>query len=201
MHLRPCTSDETKTSSRPRPQVTAIMTRPPFSLLAALLLTFLTTLALAAQKEHTVEVFAWPLTASRATALASISYTPSNATLKSYTAPSIPADESVVRVGFYPPSGSPWSGVATAASNFADGVDKKILLHLNTAGELYHVGFRASELPSSGTGKKSTRKEEGVSVEVVSTKPGPVPQLAKPVVLNEQGEVSDKEPEKNFFQK
>lgn len=165
--------------------------------LVTLAVTLFTSLAISAQSERTVDIFAWPLSQTKSQTLAQISYTSSNATVKKYTAPKIPAGDDIVRVGFYHASGS-WSGVATSASNFAPEKDKKVLLHLNTNGELYHVGFKASDQPSSS---KTGKGKHGLSVEVVKMQQGPTPHLNKPVVLNAEGQVEDKEPEKTFLQK
>ena len=176
------------------------------NLLITLLITFLASLALAAQSEQTVDIHAWPLSASKSQSLAKITYTSSNATVKSYKPPTIPSEDSIVRIGFTHPSAGKWSGVATAASNFKPGRDKKVQLHLNTAGELFHVGFVASDVPSSsmsGQGKQARAgdAEDVLGVEVVKVKQGEAPHLNKPVVLDAEGNVPTKEVEKSFFQK
>ena len=168
------------------------------SILLTLVVAFFTSLAFSAQQEQTVDIFAWPLSASKSQQLAKISYTSTNATVKSYSAPKIPPGDDVVRVGFHHPSGSSWSGVATSASNFAPTLDMKLQLHLNAAGQLYHVGFKASE---QGGHSKSGQKKDGLDVEVVRMRKGPAPHLNKPVVLNPDGKVDDKPEEKSFLQK
>lgn len=162
----------------------------------SLLLAFLTSLALAVEQQRSVDIFAWPLSAPKSQVLASVSYNSTYATVNTYHSNAFPNDE-IVRVGFYHPSGS-WSGVATAASNFAEGKDKKLQLHVNTAGELYHVGFKASDY---GTHSRTSNKQGDLSVEVIKVMPGPTPHLNKPVVVNADGSVPEKEPEKSFFQK
>lgn len=163
----------------------------------SLLLTLYTSLALAAHDERTVDIFAWPLSAPKSQTLARISYNSTIATVKSYTAPKISSSDDIVRVGFYHDSGS-WSGIATAASNLAAEKDKKLQLLLNTNGDLYHVGFKASDLGSHSRSGKGTTE---LGVEVVKMQKGPTPHLNKPVVLNAEGKVDEKEPEKSFFQK
>ena len=165
--------------------------------LLTLLVSFFTSLALSAQQDRSVDIFAWPLSASKSSTLAKISYNSTAATVKSFNAPKIPPGDDVVRIGFYHPSGS-WSGVATAAENLSEGKNKKLLLHLNTQGQLYHVGFKASE---QGSSTKTGKGKDGLDVEVVKMNQGPTPHLNKPVVLNEQGQVDAKEPEKTFLQK
>jgi 5-hydroxyisourate hydrolase-like protein (transthyretin family) len=167
------------------------------NLFLSLVLTFLTSLAIAAQSEQSVEIFAWPISASKSQTLAKISYNTTHATVKSYNAPKIPAGDEIVRIGFNHQGGS-WSGVSTASSNFAPGKAKSIQLHVNQQGQLYHVGFKASDIGQSiakGQGK------DDVQVEVVKMQQGPSPHLNKPVVLNADGKVDDKEAEKTFFQK
>jgi hypothetical protein len=75
-------------------------------------------------------------------------------------------------------------------------------LLLNARGEVYHVGFLASDSGSSSTsGSGSGSSKDGLAVEVLPMKGGPVVHLNKPVVLNAQGTLDDKEPEKSFLQK
>ncbi|KAK1824658.1 hypothetical protein LTR12_000983 [Friedmanniomyces endolithicus] len=164
----------------------------------SILLTFLCSLSAALETEHTVDILAWPLSAPKGATLAKITYNSTAATVKSYTQPKIPSDDDIVRIGYYHPSGS-WSGVATAASNFAPEKHKKLLLHLNSDGELYHVGFRASDYGSSSSAASNTK--DGMSVELIKVRPGPTPHLNKPVVVNADGTVPLKEPEKSFLQK
>lgn len=168
-----------------------------FALLLALVLAFITSLAQAAADEQTIDIFAWPSKSAKSQNLAKISYTSTNATVKSYDAPEIPADDDVVRIGFYQPSGS-WSGIATAASNLVPHKNKRLQLLINTNNELYHVGFKASGMASSS---KTGQAKDGLDVEIIKMQPGPAPLLNKPVVLNEHGKVDEKEPEKTFLQK
>lgn len=166
--------------------------------------------ALAAEVEHTVDIFAWPSSASKSQQLARISYTyPSlNATIASYTAPSTSNNEEVVRVGFYR-SGNEWSGIATSASNFSPDLEKKLQLLVDASGEAYHVGFSAAPVvaePQAKNSKKSSKKtappvKDEPVIEVLRVKPGPQPHLNKPVVVSADGQVEEKEPEKSFLQK
>ncbi|KAH9840359.1 hypothetical protein Tdes44962_MAKER07954 [Teratosphaeria destructans] len=168
----------------------------PLTVLASLL-PFIGVSVFAAEPERSVDIFAWPLSSPKSSTLAKITFNSTAATVKSVSNPSIPPHDNVVRVGFYHPSGS-WSGIATSASNFQNGKDKTLQLHVNSDGELYHVGFKASNY---GTSSKSSNKKEGLSVEVVKVRPGPTPRLNKPVVLSPDGKAPETEPEKTFFQK
>ena len=165
--------------------------------LLSLVLGLQTTLVVSTAPERTTELFAWPLSASKAQLLAKITYTATNASIKSLSPPKIPAGEEIVRVGFYRPSGS-WSGIATAASNFLPGTAKRLQLHVKEDGELYHVGFKIAEAVSQG---KGAEMKDGFSVKVIQIQPGPLPHLNKPVVLNAEGKLDEKEPEKSFIQK
>lgn len=169
--------------------------RSIFSLAAGALLA---SVALAADTVNTIDVFAWPLSASTSQSLAQVSYTyPSlNVTVKSYTSPSLPGNEELVRVGFYRSPSESWSGVATSSLNFGADRQKTLRLHLDGQGEVYHIGFGA--LP--GTAAPSSDAEQ-LLVEIVKQTPGPQPHLNKPVVVNADGQVDEKEPEKSFFQK
>jgi hypothetical protein len=168
------------------------------NIILTLLVAFFSSLALSAKGEKSIDIFAWPLSASKSQTLAKISYTSTNATIKSYSAPKIPTGEDVVRIGFYHPSGS-WSGIATAAENFNPGKEKKLLLNVNTAGEVYHVGFKARDVENIGA--KNVKAKDELAVEVVKMARGPTPVMNKPVVLNADGRVDEKEPEKTFLQK
>ncbi|KAK5135204.1 hypothetical protein LTR08_005453 [Meristemomyces frigidus] len=168
------------------------------TLTIGLALAFLSSLASALDQDRTVDVFTWPLSASSSKTIAQITYNSTFATINSYNAPSFSASDDIVRVGFYHSSGA-WSGIATSALNFAPGKDKKLVLHVNGGGELYHIGFRASE--GLGTSSATSNTKDGMSVEVVKVKSGPTPHLNRPVVLSPDGSAPEKEPEKSFFQK
>ncbi|GIZ37410.1 hypothetical protein CKM354_000085600 [Cercospora kikuchii] len=163
----------------------------------SVLLTFIVSLAAAVGAEREVKVFAWPSSADQPQPLATVSYTSNNASIKSYTPPTIPTGDDVVRVGFYHDSGD-WSAVATSASNFAPAKSKKLQLHVRQDGELYHLGFKTSEPVSQGKGRNTVKD---LNVEVVKIKTGPKPALNKPIVVTADGEVEGKEPEKSFLQK
>jgi hypothetical protein len=107
-------------------------------------LTLLSSVA-AAQTDKQIDVFAWPLSASKSQSLAKLSYNTEEATVVSYKALALPAGEEIVRIGFHHPKTGSWSGIATSAANFAEGKDKKIQLLLNEQGEVYHVGFKTSK--------------------------------------------------------
>ena len=176
------------------------------SSLVSLVLSFLASLSLALdQPQHTLQLHIWPFSASTSIPLAEISYNATAATLKSYTNPSLDPSEEIVRLGFHHPDAEGkdvWSGIVTSASNFAAASsvqEKRILLHVNEAGEAYHVGFRVETQGSSGSGRASVN--EGVSVEVVRDAMGAVPKLNRPIVMDKDGKVPSQEPEKSFFQK
>lgn len=167
------------------------------SLIVTLVVTFFTSLAISAETEQKVEVLAWPLSESKPQTYAKISYNSTHATVSSSKGIKVPPGDDIVRIGFHHDGGA-WSGVATAASNVGPGKDKKILLHLNTNGELYHIGFKTSDYSSrikAGSGK------DRIEAEIVNMQRGPAPHLNKPVVLNAEGQVEGKEPEKTFLQK
>ena len=166
-----------------------------------LLLTLLFSLASAQtqqqllQEPRSITIHTWPLSASSPRPLAEITYASTSATLTSYTPPStLPTTtEEIVRVGFYHASGA-WSGIATSASNFAADKLGKVVLHVNGAGEVYHLGFHATAVGGNGGG-------EALKVEVLPIQAGPTVVLNKPVVLGPDGGAAEKEPEKSFFQK
>lgn len=113
-------------------------------------------------------------------------------TLASYTPPTGSyADDHLLRVGLTDPKTGAWRGIVTSAASFADQYQKKFIVHVDEKGEPYHVGL--------GTSAKGAGDE--VTVEIVKRSPGPKPVLNKPVVLNAEGKLDEKEPEKNFLQK
>ncbi|EME41408.1 hypothetical protein DOTSEDRAFT_55235 [Dothistroma septosporum NZE10] len=164
----------------------------------SLALTFFASLANAAEQQRNIDIFAWPLSASKPQTLAKVSFNSTDASIKSHTAPTIPTDEKIVRLGFYHSSGQ-WSGIATSASNFAPERSQKLELLVRPDGALYHIGFKASDGNPAEPSKD--KKDGGVSVEVVKIRPGPTPQLNKPIVVSADGTVGGKEPEKTFLQK
>ena len=74
-----------------------------------------------------------------------------------------------------------------------------MLLNVNTAGEVYHVGFRTRD--ADNIADRNVKAKEEFGVEVVKMARGPTPIMNKPVVLNAEGRVDEKEPEKAFLQK
>jgi hypothetical protein len=152
----------------------------------------------AAQVDKQIDIFAWPLSASKSQTLAKLSYNSETATVLSYKVPALPAGEEIVRIGFHHPTTGSWSGIATAASNFADGKDKKLQLLLNEQGDVYHIGFKSLDLPSSSKGGS---KKDDMSVEVVPMRAGSTVHLDKPVLLNAEGKLDGQPEEKTFLQK
>ncbi|KAJ8110767.1 hypothetical protein OPT61_g6473 [Boeremia exigua] len=113
-------------------------------------------------------------------------------TLASYTPPTSSYSENhLIRVGITDPKTGSWRGIVTSAASFADQYHKKFIVHVDEKGEPYHVGL--------GTSAKGAGKE--VEVEIVKRNLGPKPVLNKPIVLNADGKLDSKEPEKTFLQK
>lgn len=113
-------------------------------------------------------------------------------TLTSYTPPTGSySDDHLLRVGLTDPKTGSWRGIVTSAASFADQYHKKFVVHVDEKGEPYHVGL--------GTSARSAGEE--VEVEIVKRNPGPKPVLNKPIVLNAEGKLESKEPEKTFLQK
>lgn len=167
----------------------------------SVLLAFFLSLASTAETQKSVDIFAWPLSASKSQSFASISYNGTTASVKFHSRPSIPADDSIVRVGFHHASTGKWSGIATSASNFAEGKDQKLQLLLNDEGTVYHVGFKAEDVSKGSSGSGAGSKKDGLSVEVVPMNAGPQVHLNKPVVVNPDGKPAGEEEQKTFLQK
>jgi hypothetical protein len=149
-----------------------------------------------------VTVYAWPLSAPSPTSFATIvleaSQTPPIAEVKSVKLPSISSSkDDIVRVGLYDSATKQWTGTATAASSFAQGLGRKLTLHVDDNGEVYHAALSAYTLPGK------SKKKDVLDVEVVRKTPGAEPILNRPVVLNADGKVPQPEQtdERSFLQK
>ena len=149
----------------------------------------------------TVTLYVSPVPVSDSTAvipsaipLAQIEYDTDQSigTIVSYTPPTGSySDDHLLRVGLTDPKTGSWRGIVTSAASFAEQYHKKFIVHVDEKGEPYHVGF--------GTTAKGEGKE--VEVEIVKRNSGPKPALNKPIVLNAEGKLESKEPEKTFLQK
>lgn len=126
--------------------------------------------------------------------LAQIDYDADTAvgTLSSYTPPTGSySAEHLLRVGLEDKESDEWHGVLTSAASFEQDYKKKFTIHVDDKGAPYHVGFSTSE---RGTGDE-------IEVEIIKRTAGPKPFLNKPIVLNAEGKLDGKEPEKTFLQK
>ena len=113
-------------------------------------------------------------------------------TLSSYTPPTGSyASDHLLRIGFSDPKSGSWRGIVTSAASFADNYHKKFVIYVDERGDPFHMGF--------GTSAKGSGDE--VEVEIVKRSEGPKPVLNKPIVLNAEGKLDSKEPEKTFLQK
>jgi hypothetical protein len=165
-------------------------------LLAKLLL-----LPAAVASSVTIYMSSVPTTSSPSTAvipspipLVQVSYDAdqSTGTVTSYTPPQGSyAPDHLLRIGLLDTKTETWRGVLTSAASFADEYRKKFVVHVDEKGEPYHIGFAAVE---RGAG-------EDLEVEIVKREAGPRPVLNKPIVLNAEGKIDTKEPEKTFIQK
>ncbi|KAF2843167.1 hypothetical protein M501DRAFT_64412 [Patellaria atrata CBS 101060] len=151
----------------------------------------------ASPTDQTVTISSWPLNLPSPAPLAQISYNAvtGTANLTSYTAPSLPTSAHLVRVGLRDPTTNQWSGVVTSAKSFGVEWKKRVALHTDLEGAVYAVGFT-----TAGRRDGKGRSEE-VEVVVVPMQRGAQPVLNKPVVLNAEGKIEGKEPEKTFLQK
>jgi hypothetical protein len=164
-----------------------------------MLLTNLLLLPLAIASSVTLYVSSVPVSGSTAVIpspipLAQIEYDADQSvgTLSSYTPPTGSyASDHLLRIGLSEPKSGSWRGIVTSAASFAEQYHKKFVIHVDEQGEPYHVGF--------GTSAKGSGDE--VEVEIVKRSPGPKPVLNKPIVLNADGKLDSKEPEKSFLQK
>ncbi|KAK7192661.1 hypothetical protein DPSP01_006907 [Paraphaeosphaeria sporulosa] len=115
-------------------------------------------------------------------------------TVVSYTPPQGSyASDHLLRIGLHDTKAGTWKGILTSAASFAEEYKKKFVVHVDEKGEPYHVGF--------STSVKGAGEGDELEVEVVRREVGPKPVLNKPVVLNADGRIDSKEPEKTFIQK
>ncbi|KAF2852866.1 hypothetical protein T440DRAFT_487883 [Plenodomus tracheiphilus IPT5] len=113
-------------------------------------------------------------------------------TLASYTPPTGSySSNHLLRVGLSDSKLGSWRGIVTSAASFSEQYHKKFVIHIDEKGEPFHVGF--------GTSDKGSGQE--VDIEIVRKTAGPKPVLNKPIVLNAEGRLESKEPEKSFLQK
>ncbi|KAK5200745.1 hypothetical protein LTR16_005046 [Cryomyces antarcticus] len=183
------------------------MRLPTLLLPLSLLFTSLLAQSTSTPTTHTLQISAWPLTAASSTPLARISYSyPSlNASIDSWTPPSPPTaksktgrsgagDTDLIRIGFHDPVKQHWRGVVTSAASFEPQFQRRVSLHVDGNGVVFHVGVAAWRA-AGGDGKQEPE------VEVVPVRRGPEPVLDKPVVVSEDGKVEGAVAEKTFLQK
>jgi hypothetical protein len=184
-------------------------------------------LSAVAVRSQTLTVYAWPLSTSSPLPYAEVKIsTASDKTLSAEiiskpTPPTISkGSDELVRVGLYNPATGSWSGSAALASIFGAKVDRKILLHVDSRGEVFHVGITAEDVPDPAKAKIKVKKSDKkareaaklakkaewrdgqTTVEVVPEATPPFPVLNKLVVLNAEGLVDTPlGQEKTFLQK
>ncbi len=163
------------------------------------MLTHLLLLPVALASSITIYVSSVPVSADTAAVsspipLAQVEYSvdQTTGTLTSYTPPTGSyTPDHLLRVGFTDPKSGSWHGIVTSADSFSEKYSQKFTIHIDEKGNPFHIGF--------GTTTLGAKKE--VEVEVVRRGVGPKPVLNKPIVLNAEGKLEDKEPEKSFLQK
>ncbi|KAF1837322.1 hypothetical protein BDW02DRAFT_491672 [Decorospora gaudefroyi] len=166
-----------------------------------MLLSKLLLLPFAVASSVTLYVSSVPASASADTAvipspipLAQIEYDADQSvgTLASYTPPTGSySSDHLLRIGLTDSQSGAWRGIVTSAASFSDQYHKKFVIHVDDKGEPFHVGF--------GTSVKGTGDE--VEVEIMKKNVAPKPVMNKPIVLNAEGKLEGKEPEKSFLQK
>ncbi|KAF2760918.1 hypothetical protein EJ05DRAFT_497488 [Pseudovirgaria hyperparasitica] len=173
------------------------------------------TLLLAAPQPLTIYTSPVSSTSNTPATLLTLNYDPTtlSAEILSYNPPKdIPSGDPkatsspLTRIFLNNPSSSP--SVATSILSFSPTYQKTLILHVDDAGEIYHIGFATSgrgvQSPpnKAGNGENDhSAAEDEILVEVVKKGVGPQVHFNKPVVLNKEGKVEGKEPEKSFIQK
>jgi len=159
---------------------------------------------------RSVTVQSWPLSAAQPQPLAQVSYDPAtkSSSISSYTPPEVAYSvDDLVRVGVYDDSDSKWRGVVTSAATFDPKYQQKLLLHLDEAGNVWHVAISTIPMPKPVKGKIVNGKRQPpapvpqIIVDVLLPTPAPQPILNKPIVLSPEGIVEAEKVEKTMLQK
>ena len=159
---------------------------------------------------RSVTVQSWPLSAAQPQPLAQVSYDPAtkSSSISSYTPPEVAYSvDDLVRVGVYDDSDSKWRGVVTSAATFDPKYQQKLLLHLDEAGNVWHVAISTIPMPKPVKGKIVNGKRQPpapvpqIIVDVLLPTPAPQPILNKPIVLSPEGTVEAEKVEKTMLQK
>lgn len=171
---------------------------------------------------QTLHIKAWPFSASKPLDFATVTYNEltSLAVLDSYT-PFTPASDSaipLVRIGYFTSQSeteSSWSGIAVPSTDFATGKNRTLRLWTaHEGGPIERLSFsgvdsvavkdkdvkKPKKTPKNGSPAQDSATE-ALGLEVLHPTPGPLPVYNKPVVLNRDGQLDDKAPEKSFLQK
>jgi hypothetical protein len=112
--------------------------------------------------------------------------------MSSYTPPTGSySPKHLLRLGLEDKETDQWHGILTSAASFEQDYKKKFTIHVDENGVPYHVGFSTTERNGG----------DEVEIDVVRRAAGPKPFLNKPIVLNAEGKLHGKEPEKTFLQK
>lgn len=157
--------------------------------------------AASASLPSSADILYWPVgSSSQPSLLAKVEY--DSKTLEtnvlSYTPPTAAdsnnGQQDLVRVGFFidtPASSKQWVGSLISQSALTTQQRQKLHLYLGATEQPYHVSL-------SPHFNQST---DALDVDLVFSKPGPQPELNKPVVINPDGTNSDEVVEKTLFQK
>lgn len=171
---------------------------------------------------RSVTIWTWPLSSTSPQEFAKISYDAQTMTSQvlEYSQPHFSGSaDALVRVGLYDTATSQWRGVLTTVASFDPVLQQDLVLLLDDAKDVYHVGFsgHAKVKPSESMKSKAKTKSKVISaseehatgavdnfplkVTLETPVAGPLVQLNKPVKVSKEGKVEEKEPEKSFLQK
>lgn len=139
---------------------------------------------------------------------------------------SLDSPDQLVRLGFSSPQTddqNAWTGIAVSPFSLGEEKSKTLKIYVDEDGVPTQLGFSSSPVshvapslpPKAKKGMKKAQQKSkkntpstgdkseagGLVVEVLRPTPGPQAVLNKPVVLNAEGQLDGKEPEKSFFQK
>ena len=109
-------------------------------------------------------------------------------------------DGSLVRIGLWDAATKSWRGVLTGASALNEPHSRKISLHVDGQGSVWHV-----DIGGPGAirvqGKDDDTSNSDIQVELARPRPAPAPVLNEPLVLDDRGKMPEKETEKSFLQR
>ena len=168
------------------------------------------TLAADSSGSRSVTVHIWPLDAPSPTPYLDVRYDATSmeaAVSKVYPVRSpskkkgaVDDGDSLVRIGLWDVATRSWRGILTGASALTEPRSRKISLHVDGQGSVWHVDMSGPGAARTQGNVDDTSNSE-IQVELARPRPAPAPVLNEPLVLDDRGKMPEKELEKSFLQR